>query len=522
MSNIGMATFSDAESFTDMSPGTPPDPPKKKHCRSLSIPSGSGSSRPRRSTGGLSTDPFKTADSSRCCTSLWKPIAFTPVNEASNPPKVQQQQSLPFPHYSGQGTSPDVQKTSPFSLSTSPLSPNTGMSASLTSLLQPTSFGGLFSSARISGPVSTNQNGYLSLAALVTTPASTSVSPSQLHVAPNQMPVTMLTSSPPPLPSSKSHPHTQTQSSTCLQSPPDSPVPRPASVSVVGCRCEDDSDSRAFKPVLDPWLCRSQSRGNSGFSSPSSCSSSSSFLLVPPQSDPRSNTEIQSATIGGLLAAPVPLTQTPRSSPTCTPSSLSSPATVTGSTNSQAPLQPPYWPFQKHRSFSLEEQLSQMGKPTSTSPSSSFFSPSPPSSSSSVLSSPSHYHHPHHHPYHLPAPVFQTQQYQPSYPHHHHQQQHHLHHHHYQQQQPQQQQPPPPPPPQTVSAGGSTPSVPVACKSSVSNPSSPRRQHIPRCRSQPCVLHDRREGRKRRRDYDRPTLDFHKMTQVRFNRLVLS
>ena len=44
-------------------------------------------------------------------------------------------------------------------------------------------------------------------------------------------------------------------------------------------------------------------------------------------------------------------------------------------------------------------------------------------------------------------------------------------------------------------------------------PLSPCRSKIPRCHSQPCVLHDRRCGKKRRRE-DRPTLDFHKMTEV--------
>lgn len=37
---------------------------------------------------------------------------------------------------------------------------------------------------------------------------------------------------------------------------------------------------------------------------------------------------------------------------------------------------------------------------------------------------------------------------------------------------------------------------------------------IPRCHSQPCVLHHRRCGKKRRRDCDRPTLNFIKMTEV--------
>ncbi|RUS79428.1 hypothetical protein EGW08_012805, partial [Elysia chlorotica] len=37
---------------------------------------------------------------------------------------------------------------------------------------------------------------------------------------------------------------------------------------------------------------------------------------------------------------------------------------------------------------------------------------------------------------------------------------------------------------------------------------------IPRCHSQPCVLHHRRCGKKRRRNCDRPTLNFNKMTEV--------
>lgn len=49
-----------------------------------------------------------------------------------------------------------------------------------------------------------------------------------------------------------------------------------------------------------------------------------------------------------------------------------------------------------------------------------------------------------------------------------------------------------------------------------STPSSPRRQRVLRCRSQPCVLHDRK-CLKRRRDEERPALDFHKMTEVSQN-----
>lgn len=51
--------------------------------------------------------------------------------------------------------------------------------------------------------------------------------------------------------------------------------------------------------------------------------------------------------------------------------------------------------------------------------------------------------------------------------------------------------------------------------SAYSLPLSPCRNKIPRCHSQPCVLHDRRCGKKRRRD-DRPTLDFHKMTETAY------
>ncbi|KAK0051670.1 protein FAM53A-like isoform X1 [Biomphalaria pfeifferi] len=39
---------------------------------------------------------------------------------------------------------------------------------------------------------------------------------------------------------------------------------------------------------------------------------------------------------------------------------------------------------------------------------------------------------------------------------------------------------------------------------------------IPRCHSQPCVLHHRRCGKKRRRDCDRPTLNFNKMTETAY------
>ena len=61
-----------------------------------------------------------------------------------------------------------------------------------------------------------------------------------------------------------------------------------------------------------------------------------------------------------------------------------------------------------------------------------------------------------------------------------------------------------------AAASGSSPCV-VGSGGSV--PLSPCRSKIPRCHSQPCVLHHRRCGKKRRRE-DRPTLDFHKMTEV--------
>lgn len=61
------------------------------------------------------------------------------------------------------------------------------------------------------------------------------------------------------------------------------------------------------------------------------------------------------------------------------------------------------------------------------------------------------------------------------------------------------------------SSAGSTPSVPVFIGSVQS---SPHRHRIPRCRSQPSVLHDRKYGVKRRRDHDqRPALNFLKMTE---------
>lgn len=66
------------------------------------------------------------------------------------------------------------------------------------------------------------------------------------------------------------------------------------------------------------------------------------------------------------------------------------------------------------------------------------------------------------------------------------------------------------------SSAGSTPSVPLFIGSAQS---SPQRHRIPRCRSQPSVLHDRKYGVKRRRDHDqRPSLNFLKMTEKRVSR----
>lgn len=63
-----------------------------------------------------------------------------------------------------------------------------------------------------------------------------------------------------------------------------------------------------------------------------------------------------------------------------------------------------------------------------------------------------------------------------------------------------------------TTTSGSTTSVP-GCISSV--PSSPHRSRIPRCKSQPSFIRERKYGLKRRRDYDRrPALDFRKMTEV--------
>ncbi|KAI0243213.1 Protein FAM53A, partial [Lamellibrachia satsuma] len=66
---------------------------------------------------------------------------------------------------------------------------------------------------------------------------------------------------------------------------------------------------------------------------------------------------------------------------------------------------------------------------------------------------------------------------------------------------------------------GNAGSVPVVSSQNVqSTPSSPLRYHIPRCRSQPCeLLHERKSGLKRRRDEERPALDFFKMKEVSFS-----
>ena len=62
-------------------------------------------------------------------------------------------------------------------------------------------------------------------------------------------------------------------------------------------------------------------------------------------------------------------------------------------------------------------------------------------------------------------------------------------------------------------------SVPAMSSQNVqSTPSSPLRFHIPRCRSQPCeLLNERKLGLKRRRDEERPALDFCKMKEVSGN-----
>lgn len=80
--------------------------------------------------------------------------------------------------------------------------------------------------------------------------------------------------------------------------------------------------------------------------------------------------------------------------------------------------------------------------------------------------------------------------------------------------------PAPPTPSQGGGARGKTPtavSMPTLPHHAVrSTPSSPRRQRVPRCRSQPSVLCDRKAGLKRRREESRPTLDFIKMKEVSF------
>lgn len=68
----------------------------------------------------------------------------------------------------------------------------------------------------------------------------------------------------------------------------------------------------------------------------------------------------------------------------------------------------------------------------------------------------------------------------------------------------------------------------LSCEDQISgspsiNPTSSRAQDksnscansvLPRCHSQPCILHHRRCGKRRRRDFQRPTLNFHKMTEA--------
>lgn len=57
-------------------------------------------------------------------------------------------------------------------------------------------------------------------------------------------------------------------------------------------------------------------------------------------------------------------------------------------------------------------------------------------------------------------------------------------------------------------------STPVTSGCQINNQASPQRK-IPRCRSQPSFIHDRKYGIKRRRN-ERPTLNFQKMTKVSF------
>lgn len=70
--------------------------------------------------------------------------------------------------------------------------------------------------------------------------------------------------------------------------------------------------------------------------------------------------------------------------------------------------------------------------------------------------------------------------------------------------------------PGTSSSLNSAKSMPSVAAFNALMPSSPKRHRIPRCRSQPCVMHERRAGVKRRRDEDqsRPCLNFSKMTEV--------
>jgi hypothetical protein len=63
---------------------------------------------------------------------------------------------------------------------------------------------------------------------------------------------------------------------------------------------------------------------------------------------------------------------------------------------------------------------------------------------------------------------------------------------------------------------GSMPVIPGSGQAASSTPSSPGSlQRVPRCRSQPCVLHERK-CLKRRRDEERPALDFRKMKETAY------